>query len=69
MAAFATPELMTTACGSAAARCRFETTTGAASTRFCVHIAAPVAGTSERTSARSRFSRLICARTPDATNP
>ena len=30
VAAFATPELMTIACGSATARCSFETTTGAA---------------------------------------
>ena len=56
VAAFATPELTTIACGCASSRCCFETTTGAASTRFCVHIAAPVAGASERTSARSRFS-------------
>ena len=44
VAAFATPELITTACGCVIARWRFETVTGAAWTRFCVHIAAPVAG-------------------------
>ena len=69
VAAFATPELITIACGSATARCRFETTTGAASTRFCVHIAAPVAGAVERTTARSSFSFRIAACTPAATKP
>ena len=69
VAAFAMPELITTACGSALSRWRFDTTTGAASTRFCVHIAAPVASGTERTIARSRFSLRMCACTPDATKP
>ncbi len=43
VAAFAIPELTTTACGCATSRYRFDTTTGAASTRFCVQTAAPVA--------------------------
>ena len=53
VAAFATPELTTTACGSATSRCAFETTTGAAWTRLTVNIAAPTAGAVERTTARS----------------
>ena len=74
VAAFATPELITTACGSAAARCAFETSTGAACTRLAVNIAAPTAGTVERTTARSAFrrpdpgahaaARLAAGRTP-----
>ena len=44
VAAFATPELTTIACGSATSRCAFETTTGAASTWLTVNIAAPTAG-------------------------
>ena len=46
VAALATPALTTTACGSASDRCRRETTTGAACTRFVVHIAQPTVGTS-----------------------
>ncbi len=53
VAAFAEPELITTACGSASSRCRLETTTGAACTRFAVHMAAPTEREIERTSARS----------------
>ena len=50
-------------------RCRFDTTTGAASTRFVVHTAAPTDGTVERTSARSGPERRMPACTPAATNP
>ena len=42
VAAFATPEFATTACGCATARCSRETTTGAARNRFVVNIAVPV---------------------------
>ena len=70
VAAFATPALTTTACGCASSRWRRETTTGAAWTRFRVHIAHPTAGTSERTSATSGFpDGRIPAETPAATNP
>ena len=43
VAAFATPEFTTTACGSASSRCRRETVTGAACTRFVVQTAPPTA--------------------------
>ena len=67
VAAFATPALITTAWGSARSRWRRETTTGAAWTRFLVHIAQPTAGTSERTSATSGFpDGRIPAETPAA---
>ena len=70
VAAFATPEFVSTACGCASSRCSLQSTTGAASTRFAVNIPAPVAGTSERTSERSRRSFLrIPQCTPLATNP
>jgi hypothetical protein len=69
VAAFATPELTTTACGSAQPRCRRETMTGAAWTRLVVQTAAPTAGTSDRVIARSSAERRIPARTPLATNP
>jgi hypothetical protein len=60
---------MTIACGSATARCSFETTTGAASTWLTVHIAVPTAGTVERTTARSFALLRIPARTPAAAKP
>ena len=63
------PELITTACGSACARCAFETSTGAACTRFAVNIPAPTAGTVERTTARSSFDLRIPAWTAPATKP
>src|SRR5206468_1516763 len=69
VAALATPELITTACGSASRRCARETTTGAAGNRFAVNIAVPTAGAVERTTARSGELRRIPARTPAATNP
>jgi hypothetical protein len=70
VAAFATPALTTTACGSAASRWRRETTTGAAWTRFRVHSAQPTAGVSERTRATSGFpDGLIPADTPEAAKP
>ncbi len=69
VAAFATPALMTTACGSAAPRCRFDTTTGAARTRFVVQTAAPTARAVDRTTARSGPDRRIPACTPLATKP
>ena len=53
VAAFAIPELITTACGSASSRWRRETSTGAACTRLVVHTAPPTARGTERTSARS----------------
>src|SRR3990172_1071668 len=43
--------------------------TGAAWTRFVVHTAAPTAGVTDRTIARSSPERRIPARTPLATNP
>ena len=69
VAAFATPELTTIACGSAAARCSFVTITGAAWTRLTVCIAVPTAGTVERTTARSFSFRRMPAWTPAATKP
>ena len=64
VAAFATPELTTTACGWASSRFAFDTTTGAACTRFCVHIAAPVARESTRAAARRPCGRAGCPRAP-----
>ena len=69
VAALATPELTTTACGCAFSRCRRETVTGAACTRFVVQTAPPTAAGSERTSARSSPERRIPACTPVATKP
>ena len=67
----ATPELITTACGSASARCSRLIWRQAAWTRLRVKTAAPTARGSERTIARSfRSRRLIPAATPEcATNP
>src|SRR6187401_2331788 len=67
VAAFAFPELTTTACGCARSRCFFERTTGAACMRLTVNIAAPVAGAVERTSARSFRVLRIPQCTPLAT--
>ena len=53
VAAFATPELITTACGSASARCSRLTCRHAAWTLLRVNIAAPTACGTERTIARS----------------
>ena len=69
VAALATPELTTIACGSVVSRCALETTTGAACTRLTVNIAAPTAGTVERTIARSFAARRMPAETPAAANP
>jgi hypothetical protein len=69
VAAFATPELMTTACGSASSRWRRERSTGAACMRFAVNIAVPVAGSVERTSARSGAFLRMPQWTPEATKP
>jgi hypothetical protein len=70
VAAFATPEFVTTACGSASSRCSFEMTTGAASIRFAVNIAAPVARPTDRTSDRSSRSFFRMPQwTPLATKP
>ena len=69
VAAFATPELITIACGSACSRWARETTTGAAWTRFFVNIAVPTAGTVVRTSVRSRSCLRIPALTARATKP
>ena len=70
VAAFATPELITTACGSASARCSRLTCRHAAWTLLRVNIAAPTARGTERTIARSfRPCRRIPAATPEATNP
>src|SRR5262245_19157507 len=70
VAAFATPELITTAWGSASERCSRVISRQAAWTRLRVNIAAPVACGTERTTARSfRAEYLMPASTPDATNP
>ena len=69
VAAFAFPELTTTACGCARSRCSFERTTGAACMRLTVNIPAPVAGAVERTSARSFRVLRIPQCTPLATKP
>ena len=69
VAALATPELITTACGSASSRWRRETATGAACTRFVVQTAPPTARGTERTSATSGDERRIPAVTPLASNP
>ena len=70
VAAFAQPALISTACGCARSRCRFETVTGAAWTRFVVHSAAPTARGTERTTATSGLpDGLIPAATPLATKP
>src|SRR4051812_1204757 len=69
VAAFAFAEFATTACGSASSRFRRETTTGAAWTRLTVNIPAPVAGSSERTIARSGRVLRSPQWTPLATNP
>ena len=66
VAAFATPALTTTACGSATARWRRETSTGAAWTRFVVHTAPPTAGANgadeREVRRRAADSRLHTAR-------
>jgi hypothetical protein len=69
VAAFATPELTTIACGWARSRCARETVTGAAWTRLEVNMAAPTAGTVVRISARSRPLRRMPALTAAATKP
>ena len=70
VAALATPAFTTTACGSASPRCLRETVTGAAWTRFRVHMAQPTAGPSERTSATSGLpDGRIPAETPEAAKP
>ena len=66
VAALATPEFATIACGCAASRWSRDTVTGAACTRLTVNIPAPVAGVSERRSARSSRS---CLRMPEWTAP
>jgi len=69
VAAFAIPELITTACGCASSRCSFEIFTGAAAMRLTVNMAAPVPRRTERTIARSGFSRRIPQWTPLAAKP
>jgi hypothetical protein len=69
VAAFAIPELTTTACGSATASASCDTSTGAAFRRLAVNIAAPTAGAIDRTSARSGDERRMPAATAAASNP
>ena len=69
VAAFAFPELITTACGCARSRCSLLTTTGAAWTRLAVNIPAPTQSPLPTTSARSGPSLLMRAATPLAVKP